>query len=107
MQAENNSKSFPPFIQTNDPIALAALLLAELGASGNRRTVIELAAGFVVSSAERLPVLTPRQALRLAARACEYLLTGEPPICTFEPADLEQAAGLLRQMAATIEPKRD
>jgi ATP-dependent Zn protease len=48
--------------------------------------------------------ITPKIALYLGARACEYLLTGQPAACTFDPADLDQALALLRQMAATIQP---
>jgi hypothetical protein len=54
------------------------------------------------------PQLDARQALTVGALACEYLLTGDaskhpegcqPELATFEPADLELAAALLRHMA--------
>lgn len=46
------------------------------------------------------PTLTARQALNVGALACEHLLSGTPAIHTFDPADLELAAILLRQLAA-------
>lgn len=94
MQAESNSKSTPQFIQTNDPLALAALIEAELADPAPGRTVIEL-------SSESQP-LTAKAALTIGARACEYLLTGQPEPRTFDAADLEQALEMLRLMAATV-----
>jgi hypothetical protein len=90
MQTDNNNNPTPQFYQTNDPLALAALIEAELGTPG--RTIIELCAA--------PQPLTPKAALTIGALACEYLLTGEPHPATFEAADLEQALSLLRQMAA-------
>lgn len=48
--------------------------------------------------------LAPKAALYLAALAVECLLTGELHPSSFDQADLEQAAVLLRQMAETIKP---
>lgn len=95
MQAKNNSNPSPLFVQSNDAAALAALILAELGEPSGR-TTIELCAAPAP--------LTPKAALTLAMRACEYLLTGEPAPQTFDPEDLEQAIPLLQQMAATVKP---
>lgn len=88
----------PEFFGTNDPLALAALIEAELTNPEPGRTTIELSDG--------PPLLTPKAALTIAARACSYLLTGEPAPQTFEPADLELAIEALRQMAAAIREVR-
>jgi hypothetical protein len=58
----------------------------------------------ILSPIPRSEQLTPRAALTIGARAVEYLLTGEPHSVTFDPADLEQAAVLLRQMVETMRP---
>lgn len=49
-------------------------------------------------------LLSPQQALVVAARACNHLLLGTPPRASFNPAHLNQTLILLTQMAATITP---
>jgi hypothetical protein len=40
--------------------------------------------------------------LTIGAKACEYLLYGQPSIATFDPADLELAAAMLGHLATLV-----
>jgi hypothetical protein len=105
MSAKNNSNPTAPngqatpngsYISTNDPLAVAALIEAGLTGPGNCRTILEFGP----------PRLTLQQALFIAKKACQHLLTGQPEACTFELVDLELAIPILEQMASTIQPAR-
>jgi hypothetical protein len=48
-------------------------------------------------------LITPQQALVLAARACHSILFGQPAPATFDREDLSQTVDILTQMATTIE----
>lgn len=48
-------------------------------------------------------LITPQQALVLAARACHSILFGQPAPATFDREDLSQTVDILTQMAVTIE----
>jgi hypothetical protein len=50
-------------------------------------------------------LITTRQALTIAARACNSLLFGEPHPATFDREDLSQTLAILSQMACTVEPE--
>jgi hypothetical protein len=50
-------------------------------------------------------LITLRQALITAARACNALLFGTPIPASFDRDDLSQTLAILTQMAATIEPE--
>lgn len=51
-------------------------------------------------------LITPQQALILAARACHSILFGQPAPVTFDREDLSQTVDILTQMATTIEVMR-
>lgn len=54
----------------------------------------------------RINQLNTRQALVIAARACNSILFGEPHPASFDRDDLSQALEVLTKMATTIEPIR-